>query len=251
MGLWKRNIKQLILTPPPHPTPGFSALDLPFLQDAHFLADPSSGPPSKAHTSYYTPSPTSGTLVLSWPLVSLWAFGKNPIEVEASESYKEGTGSFEGEGPHIQQMLPAHLLSGICRNIWRLQLAAQQASWPDSPKESQTGLCRVPWRFLHLCLGVLQALKAFPLCRVQDQGSFTCSLSMGWSCAEWVVSTSPGKVSWEVGPVCSGEQNSARLCWGCSQRASSTQRTKRMNASISQWVIPLPAAVKHSRPSSL
>lgn len=84
-----------------------------------------------------TPSPTSGTLVLGWPRGSLWTLGKNPTEVGASESYKEDTGSFEGEDLRIQQMLPAYLLSGICRNIWRLQLAAQQASWP---RESQTGL---------------------------------------------------------------------------------------------------------------
>lgn len=111
----------------------------PSLQEADFLAKPSSGPTSKAHTRYYTPSPTSGTLVLGWSRVSLWTLGKNPIEVGASESYKEDTGSFEDEGLCIQQMLPAHLLSGICRNIWRLQLAGQQASWPDTPKESQTG----------------------------------------------------------------------------------------------------------------
>lgn len=109
---------------------------LPSLQDAYFLAKPRSGPTSKAQIPYYTPSPTSGTLVLGWSRVSLWTFGKNPIEVGASESYKEDTGSFEDLC--IQQMLPAHLLSGVW-NIWRLQLAAQQASWPDTPKKSQTG----------------------------------------------------------------------------------------------------------------
>lgn len=123
-----------------------------------FLAKASSGPTSKAQTSYYTPSPTSGTLVLSWPCVSLWTFGRNPIEVGASESYKEGTGSFEGEG----------LVSSKCsRHTCWVGFARTYGaySWQHSRLPGQTVLKRVrlPRHSLHLCLGVLQA---FPLCCV-------------------------------------------------------------------------------------
>lgn len=66
-------------------------------------------------------------------------------------------------------MLPVHLPSGICSNIW-LQFAAQPASWPETAGEwSQARFQMGPAWLPHLCLNVPQAFQnltraSHPLC---------------------------------------------------------------------------------------
>lgn len=74
----------------------------------------------------------------------------------------------------------------------------------------------VPRCSLHLCLGVLQALWASALHCVQagEAPSLVPLVSTCWSRADGVVSATPGKVSWEVGPIYSGEQNHSQTLLG-------------------------------------
>lgn len=143
-------------------------------------------------------------------------------------------------------MLPAHLLGGIRQNIWSLQLAAQQASWPDSPKESQTTTA-FPASLLGCAAGIPTPLCGPSLVPGESAGSMQSRLL--------AVPQARSHGRWD--PSILENRTIARFCWGYSQWASSTQRAKRINASISHarkwdvWVILFPAAVRHSSPSSL